>query len=105
MSDTRPSGPIRSERARRELEQAERWFAADAGQRRVITRALVAALALHATVLVAHMPNWGPAPVRVDKPAEQSMKVQFLKPPPPAKARGTSNWSAKYSPTGTPATR
>ncbi len=83
MNDSSPGGPSRSERARRELDQAERWFAGDPGQRRVITRALVAAVALHATVLIAHMPNWGPNPVRVDKPAEQSMKVQFLRPPPP----------------------
>ncbi|MGH9370349.1 MAG: energy transducer TonB, partial [Vicinamibacterales bacterium] len=46
-------------------------------------RALVAAIALHATVLFARMPNWGPEPRRVDAPQEQAMKIQFLKPPPP----------------------
>jgi protein TonB len=51
--------------------------------RQIINRALAAALVLHATVLVAKMPDWGPDPVRVDAPQEQSMKVQFLKPPPP----------------------
>lgn len=75
--------PERAERARQELEQAERWLARDPAQRRIVTRALIAALALHATVLVARMPNWGPAPVRIDAPADQAMKVQFLKPPPP----------------------
>jgi len=49
-------------------------------------RALVGALVLHAVVLVARMPNWGPDPVRVDAPIEQAMKVQFLTPPAPPKA-------------------
>lgn len=72
-----------AERARRELEQAESWLGVDRAQRRLIVRALVAAVVLHATVLVARMPDWGPDPVRVDAPHEQAMKVQFLKPPPP----------------------
>ncbi len=72
-----------SDRAAKEFDQAADWLRTDPGQRRIITRALVAALALHATVLIARMPDWGPDPVRVDAPAEQQMKVQFLKPPPP----------------------
>ncbi len=80
-------GLNRAERARYEFEQAERWLGSDPVQRRLITRALVVALALHATVLVARMPDWGPDPVRVDAPQERAMKVQFLKPPPaPPKA-------------------
>jgi len=75
-----------SERSRRELDEAERLLAGDPAQRRLITRALVAAIALHATVLFARMPNWGPEPLRVDAPQEQAMKVQFLKPPAPPKA-------------------
>ncbi len=75
-----------TERSRRELDEAERLLAADPAQRRLITRALVAAVALHATVLFARMPNWGPEPLRVDAPQEQAMKIQFLKPPPPPKA-------------------
>jgi protein TonB len=71
------------ERSRQEFDQAERWLGRDPYQRRIITRALVAALVVHATVLVAKMPDWGPDPVRVDAPQEQAMKVQFLKPPPP----------------------
>lgn len=71
------------ERRRREIEQAERWLGTDPAQRRIISRALVAALVLHAAVLVARMPNWGPDPVRVDAPTEQPMKVQFLTPVPP----------------------
>ena len=51
--------------------------------RAIIHRALAAALVLHATVLIAKMPDWGPDPVRVDAPQEQAMKVQFLRPPPP----------------------
>lgn len=72
-----------AERARREFEQAERWLQSDPVQRRLIKRAVMAAVVLHATVLFARMPDWGPDPVRVDAPQEQAMKVQFLKPPPP----------------------
>lgn len=71
------------ERKRRELEQAERWLATDPAQRRIVGRALAGALILHAVVLVARMPAWGPDPVRVDAPIEQAMKVQFLTPAPP----------------------
>lgn len=82
--DQVPGAPLsRQERARQEFDQAERWLRADPGQRRTVTRALIAALVLHATVLVARMPDWGPDPVRVDAPREQEMKVQFLRPPPP----------------------
>ena len=73
----------RAERAQQEFDQAERWLAPDPVQRRWLTRSLVGALALHATVLVARMPDWGPDPVRVDAPQEQAMKIQFLRPPPP----------------------
>ena len=85
-----PSGEVaarvpltEAERRQLELDQAERWLQSDPAQRRIVTRALAAALVLHATILVAKMPNWGPDPVRVDAPQEQSMKVQFLRPPPP----------------------
>lgn len=90
MADAHSSGsssPVsrlaEAERRRLELDQAERWLQSDPAQRRIVTRALAAALVLHATILVAKMPNWGPDPVRVDAPQEQSMKVQFLRPPPP----------------------
>lgn len=75
-----------AERRRLEIDQAERWLGRDPGERRIVSRALAAALVLHATILAAKMPDWGPDPVRVDAPAEQSMKVQFLRPPPPPKA-------------------
>jgi protein TonB len=79
-----PGVPIsEAERRRLELDQAERWLRTDPAQRRIVTRALVAALVFHATILVARMPNWGDQPVRIDAPQEQSMKVQFLRPPPP----------------------
>ena len=78
-----PAPHTAATRTERELDQAERWLGTDTHQRRLIARALVAALALHATVLIARMPDWGPDPVRVDAPKEQQMKVQFLKPPPP----------------------
>ncbi len=85
--DGAPAGRINeAERRRLELEQAERWLRRDPEQRRIITRALAAALVLHTTILVAKMPDWGPDPVRVNAPAEQAMKVQFLRPPPPPKA-------------------
>ena len=70
-------------RAGQEFDQAARWLGPDYAQRRLITRAFVAALALHATVLVARMPDWGPDPVRVDAPRELLLMVQFLMPPPP----------------------
>lgn len=72
-----------AERRQLELDQAERWLRSDPAQRRIVMRALAAALVLHATILIAKMPNWGPKPVRVDAPQAQSMKVQFLRPPPP----------------------
>jgi TonB family protein len=75
-----------SDRAAQEFDQAADWLRSDPDQRRLIMRALVAALVLHATVLIARMPDWGPDPVRVDAPAEQQMKVQFLKPPAPPKS-------------------
>jgi protein TonB len=71
------------ERRRREVEQAERWLSSDPAQRRIISRALAAAVVLHAALLVAQIPDWGPDPVRMDAPAEQAMKVQFLTPAPP----------------------
>jgi protein TonB len=71
----------RSDRVQQEFDQAERWLGSDPAQRRLVIRSLVAALALHATVLVARMPDWGPAPVRVQALQEQAMKIQFLKPP------------------------
>jgi periplasmic protein TonB len=70
-------------RAARQFDQAASWLGTDPAQRRLITRALIAALALHATVLIARMPDWRDDPARVDAPKEQQMKVQFLRPPPP----------------------
>jgi protein TonB len=79
----RPSPIGEAQRRQLEIDQAERWLRSDPAQRRIVTRALAAALVLHATILIAKMPNWGPKPVRVDAPQAQSMKVQFLRPPPP----------------------
>lgn len=86
--DPRAAGlfPGPSDRVRREFDQAERWLERDPAQRRLVMRALVAALALHATVLVARVPGWRRDPVRVDAPQQVSMKVQFLRPPAPPKA-------------------
>ena len=75
--------PDRAERARRELDEAERWLKGDPGERRRLAWALAVAMALHATLLFARLPDWGPEPKRVDAPREQAMKVQFLRPPPP----------------------
>ena len=72
-----------AERRRLEIDEAEGWLRTDAMQRRIIARALAAALVLHGVILAAKMPNWGPKPVRVDALQAQSMKVQFLRPPPP----------------------
>jgi TonB family protein len=71
-----------AERRRLEIDQAEGWLRGDPAQRRVVMRALAAALVLHATILVAKMPSWGPNPVRADAPQAQAMKIQFLRPPP-----------------------
>ena len=80
-----PRGIGLPDRASREFDQAAHWLEADHAQRRLITRALVAALALHATVLVARMPDWGPDPVRIEAPQQQAMQIKFLKPPAPPK--------------------
>ena len=79
-----PPAPLpEAEWRRLELDQAERRLRSDPAQRRMVMRSLAAAIVLHATILVAKMPDWGPDPVRVDAPADQAMKVQFLRPPPP----------------------
>jgi protein TonB len=75
-----------AERRQLEIDQAAGWLRSDPVQRRIVMRALAAALVLHAAILIARMPNWGPKPVRVDAPQSQSMKVQFLRPPQPPKA-------------------
>lgn len=72
-----------SQRARQELDQAERWMASDPRDRRALAWALGIALALHAVLLAARMPDWGPAPQRIDAPRQVAMKVQFLQPPAP----------------------
>lgn len=81
-----PTTFTEAERAQLEFEQAERFLSPDPGMRRLVARALAAALVLHATVLVARMPGWGREPVRIQTPIEEAMKVQFLRPPPPPKA-------------------
>jgi TonB family protein len=64
-----------------EIQQAERWMRGDPRDRRRIAQAFAAAIVLHVVVLVARVPGWSRDPVRVDAPAEQSMQVEFLKPP------------------------
>jgi protein TonB len=76
---------VRQTRARKELELAERWMRVDPAERRRVGIAVAVALAVHVVVLVAHVPDWGPRPVRVDAPQQQAMQVQFLKPPAPPK--------------------
>ena len=72
-----------------DIQRAEWWVRGDPLDRRRIGQAFAAAIALHVVVLVARVPGWGPDPVRVDAPAEQSMQVEFLKPPAPAAAKPT----------------
>jgi protein TonB len=67
----------------RDLLEAERALRAGGEERPRIAKALVATLALHALLLWGRLPGWGSAPERVDAPAQQAMKVQFLQPPPP----------------------
>lgn len=80
----RPVGP--ADRARHELDLAERWLGRDPVDRRTVWRALVAAFALHLVVLAARMPDFGPDPRRIDAPRAPEMQVRFLEPPPPPKA-------------------
>lgn len=63
-----------------------RWGEEERRERRQLVWALAAAVALHAAVLFARAPSWGPDPMRVDAPRQVEMKVQFLAPPPPPKA-------------------
>lgn len=64
-----------------QLKRLERRLTGDPRDRRRIAQALAAAVALHAAVLAARMPGWGPDPVRLEAPVEEAMQVQFLKPP------------------------
>lgn len=72
------------DRARKELDEAERWIEGDPRERRIVAWALGIAVALHAVLLWASLPDFGKKPVRVDGPREVAMKVQFLQPPPPS---------------------
>jgi protein TonB len=74
-----------NERLQKEMEQAERWMRGDPDDRRRVWIAVAVALVVHAVVLVAQMPDWGPRPVRLDAPAQQRMQIKFLKPPAPPK--------------------
>jgi protein TonB len=89
---------VTEERARRDFAEAERLIARDRAERRIIGRAFAAAVVLHATVLVARMPNFGPDPVRVDAPIQQQMQVQFLSPPAPKPAPKPPEPKAKKIP-------
>jgi len=77
---------VSGERARAELQEAERWMGADRAERRTVVRALTAAVILHAIVLAARLPGWGPDPARVDALSQPAMQVQFLSPPAPKAA-------------------
>jgi TonB family protein len=81
-----------------EIQRVERWVRGDPRDRRRIGQAFAAAVVLHVIVLVARVPGWGPDPVRVDAPAEQSMQVEFLKPPAPAAAPAVSKPKPKAIP-------
>jgi protein TonB len=89
---------VTEERARRDFAEAERLIARDRAERRIIGRAFAAAVVLHATVLVARMPHFGPDPVRVDAPIQQQMQVQFLSPPAPKPAPKPPEPKAKKVP-------
>jgi len=80
-----PAEAHRRKHAQQELDLAERWVRADALDRRRVGIAVAVALVFHVVVMVAKVPNWGPAPVRLDAPKQQAMQVKFLKPPAPPK--------------------
>lgn len=79
-------GDAQRTRARQEFELAERWVRTDPVERRRVGIAVAVALVVHAVVLVARMPAWGPQPVRLDAPVQQAMQIKFLQPPAPPKA-------------------
>ncbi len=81
------SDPVAPHREDEQWKRLERRIAGDPRDRRRIAQALAAALVLHAVVLAARMPGWGPDPVRLDAPVEETMQVQFLKPPAAPAAR------------------
>lgn len=93
-----PPASRREQSAREELRQAEDLIQGNPVERRRIGKALAAAVVFHAVVLVARLPGWGPEPVRVDAPIEQSMQVQFLKPPAPPEAKPAPKPKAKPIP-------
>lgn len=84
MAETPDNEPRPRNERERELDEAERWIEGDPRERKVIAWAAGIAVVLHAMVLFARLPDWGPEPQRVDAPPEMAMKVQFLEPPPPA---------------------
>jgi protein TonB len=94
MTDDRSTGLSPAD----EIQRAERWVRGDPRDRRRIGQAFAAAIALHVVVLVARVPGWGPDPVRVDAPAEQSMQVEFLKPPAPPASKLVSQPKPKAIP-------
>lgn len=75
------STPLTRRQFEQDMGEAERLVEVDRHDRRIMQRALVAALLIHATVLWGRLPHWGPAPVRVERPAPL-MQMKFLKPPP-----------------------
>jgi protein TonB len=75
--------PERPSLVERDMQEAERVLGAGRAERPRIVKALAATLALHALLLWGRLPGWGAEPIRVDAP-QQMMKVQFLRPPPPA---------------------
>jgi periplasmic protein TonB len=89
---------VSGERARAELQEAERWMGAERAERRMVVRALAAAVIVHAIVLVARLPGWGPEPVRVDALSQPAMQVQFLSPPAPKAAPKPPEPKAKRIP-------
>lgn len=69
-----------SDQERQGVVEPERWLGRDATERRVLSRSLGAALALHATVFAALLAGWARMPARVEARKHQSVRVQFVRP-------------------------
>ena len=66
--------------------EQELWLGRDQTERRVLSRSLGAALALHATIFAALLIGFARMPARVEGKKSQPLRVQLMRPGSPAKA-------------------
>jgi TonB family protein len=75
-----------SDQQLQEAPEQELWLGRDQTERRVLSRSLGAALALHATILAALLVGFARTPARVEAKKSQPIRVHLMRPAPPAKA-------------------